>query len=204
MMLVPEDEMLQRVQLQAYPAEAKSNVGIDQALATLLQSDTFPADVRAKLVAELTHRSSPVIQPQPVQQVPQSPVPLPEPPLHLGQDHTRSSVQNVLKSLPVSYQVRARQLLDLMNVHWNGDKEMLIGGRRVRNSNISELIKYAVKPAHVRVRQAAPTGWTAFRNQITTHQVPADIAPSATTKRHRLRVISDKRTANQPLGWANL
>ena len=85
------------------------------------------------------------------------------------------TIQNVLETVPARYRTKARLLMDQIRLRpdvlrWNERGQVLVGGRVVKNSNITDLINDAVRER----KGFQPEGWQTFAGALKAIDVPQE------------------------------
>ena len=191
MVLVPEHEMLQKLQLNAAPAESKEQVKTQFAIESALNDNTnYHPDLTAKYVTEMMHRLSELQKSQkPIAKFPVfEPLESGDETIHEEADNTdddfSNKIEKITRYLPKTVQVRANQLLEFMKdgnnlgLEWNKRGELIVDGDIIPNSNVVDLLKVAVQPkTSATSRKPKPRGWTTFVSLIKSHNAPTALAP---------------------------
>jgi hypothetical protein len=201
MMLVPEGEMLQKIQLAEQPVTSKAGVQTEQAMQTLLSAGSISDDVRVKLYNELLQRLQDLTQPTPPP-LPIAPTALPPPaaPPSPRPEGAGSDVDWIVGQLPASYRDRAQKLLRSVPAAWDENNRLVISGRPVPNSNIVDLLRFAVRPQGVRATQQPPAGWNQMQLRIKARKVPRSIVPTLATTATAINTRSNRRWLTYPAG----
>lgn len=188
MILVPENEMAQRLQVLQAPPEARAEVTTGLQLQELLSNSTIPLDVKVKLVGELIHRQQ-AFHRQRTQATDlslptssSSTMNTPEATAKTVEQPSNLSNEWISKLIPKTTRSRVRQLLSYLQsqgepLKWN-EQGMLIGqnGLPIKQSSIVDLLRYVTQS---RVTKAPPEGFSHFSQQLAAINVPQSLAPQA-------------------------
>jgi hypothetical protein len=170
MMLVPEHEFLNRVQLAEKPAEAKAAVGTQVAMEKLVDEPNMPVDVKAKLFSELLTRLINLKSAAPAQEaapgIPHAVAPVARP---------RMKAKTIADNIAYRYRARANNLLRAIGTQWSPQGQLKrADGTSVDGTDITQLVNHAVNTTK---RSAPPFGWVQFAQRIHALGVTQQLAP---------------------------
>jgi hypothetical protein len=195
MVLVPENEMLQKLQLAQAAPEAKEQVTTKVEMQQMLmdQDESVPVDLRAKLFTEMMHKymalqraARPISKPA-VGFMPHVAAPPLAAPAAPQEQLTAGEISAMV---PRTVTNKAKQLATFLRTRsgltWDGAGTITIDGRAVANTNIVDLVRYAVLP---KAGKTKPLGWNQFGRLLSQSNVPTTLAPRLLQQRLEAAVV---------------
>lgn len=221
MILIPEQEMIQRLHLAQVPAEDKAAIQTEAQIDQLLMNQSVPKDLKVKWLNELFNRVQTLRHGN--EQVAATGVAPAAGEHSQRQDNISQAAvgiptgrtldaEDVIRALGKTYRTRARRLLDFMEARGSPIKWDGYGRVEGIKGHIIDLLRYAVG------RQGRPVnGWKEFSSQLLQASAPislmsaalsasSPVTPLRSMKNKKPRRLQRKTTFmdNMPGAWLRL
>jgi hypothetical protein len=173
LLLIPEQDYMRKVQSLEKPAEIKEAAKADYDLSALLSDTRIPDDLKVKIYAEVLQRFLLLGRPQ----IPQATALAASAPVPRGEEEEEEplTVDQIVGVMPQRLATKTKKLLDHLKqkeakLDWTPSGEVLIEGDPIPQSNVMELLRYAVGKNARRGQQ--PSGWNEFVKLLNDVKVP--------------------------------
>lgn len=201
MHLVPEDvvHMLQRREVQKSTPELDAVVRVDREMEKILNNKELPLEQKVAMynaaLREYSAFRQQVHDLAPEHTYITASVPSPADSTDASVKQQPSADPAFVSSLPKSYQSKARKVVDYIQksgrVAWNDRNEMVLDGKPVPNSNISDLVYDTV----ANNKSSNPQGWEAFTDVLRDIGVPEHLRANKRRKQEYAGAKKQKQTA---------
>ena len=199
-MLVPEEEMIRKLQLLNYPAAAKAAIQAESNMQQALSDNSIPLDLKSKQYLEMLNKFMTLKDVQPVNQqtLPIYPheAPTVDSELSTIAESNKDSALNISGFLPSNLRKKGNQLIEFMkqhapNIKWNNRGQLINNGEIIPRSNIVDLVRGAIqKKNSIASTSTNIPGWSQFQKDLSEANVPITIAPRI----HESDIFSFKST----------